>query len=394
MVVTRLALAASVLGGSTMAWAQLAPPPPPTPPAPPPVVTVTHDHAPPSAVPPAPSMTMVTWSVSEARCAAGPVASLRAPNPLPVLGWGSAAADKPVAMTFAIEASGRPLSIARAEKGWSADAGDLMPALAAARFAPGAARSGCSITFTPVRQPLDQVPVELAMAYSVFPTGYQRSEALWDRIRPAGSTCFKPAPQLLNRAFPDFTALPGEQGRPLWSMVAYDIDAGGKPVKVRTVSGSRSAALDAASRKAVEQSRFGKGARQGCLYPYWKIADPLPAPDAPPRENFPAQPAACSALGAWVRRPVLRYPDNYRRRGVEGWAVLSYDVAPWGAIGNVTVLRAEPTSDFGDAGRSVLSMATRPASTAGASGCIERVRYVMGKPGEAPKEDVGPTPLY
>ncbi len=379
------------IAGSVVAGAQGIRPPVQS--SPPPVIQ-THDHAGPnSAAPGAPQSTMTIWRVGAATCGGQPVGMTQAPNPLPALGW-SGVTEAPLRAMFRIDATGRPLAIEREQRRFGQATADLLPALAAARFAAGATRTDCSITFTPDQLPLDQVPADIAMAYTVFPTGARAPEALWRRIRPADTTCFDPTPALLNRAFPDFTAIAGQPGRPLWTMIGYDIDTDGKPVRVRTLEGSRSAALDAASRRAVEQSRFVKGARRGCVYPYWKIADPMPAPETPARETMPAQPEACNALGEWTRAPRLTYPNDYRRRGIEGWAIVSYDVAPWGALGNMKVLMAEPTSDFGDAAKSMFTGLSRKPSETGASGCMERVRYVMGAPGTSPPADEGPLPLY
>jgi hypothetical protein len=55
---------------------------------------------------------------------------------------------------------------------------------------------------------------------------------------------------------------------------------------------------------------------------------------------------------------------------------------------------AEPTSDFGDAARSMFTGLSRTPSKTGASGCMERVRYVMGAPGTSSPADEGPVPLY
>jgi len=346
----------------------------------------------PGMAPIAPQQTMTVWRAGAATCGAEPVPPMRAPNPLPSLSWGTAS-EAPLRFAFRIDERGRPLGVRQLERRYVASAGDVAPALASALFAPGRPREGCTIDFTAERMQLDQVPVGLAMAYTVFPTAGRPPAALWQRIRPADATCYEPTPALLNRAYPDFTAIDGEEGRPLWSMTGYDIDAGGRPVHVRTVDGSRSALLDAAARRAVEQSRFGKGARHGCLYPYWKIADPMAAPEPPSRDSAAAQSEACKALGEWVRAPRLSYPDNYRRRGIEGWAIVAYDVAPWGALGNVRVIASEPTSDFGDAATAMFAGLSRKPSEAGASGCVERVRYVMAKPGTSrPSED--PATLY
>ncbi|RDE05366.1 TonB family protein [Sphingomonas aracearum] len=385
-----------LLGWSSVAFSSLAvaqsTPPPPVPPAPTPVAPAPSPiaAAPSAGPPPAPHIlpryppalpALAIWRAGAVHCGGNPVAAVRAPNPLPAFSWTTQSNSKPVRFTFRVDAGGRPLGIKAAPDALLYEAPDLAPALAASRFAP-AARQDCTVQFDVTRQPIAEAPVELAMAYTVFPTNSVRLPAIWDRVRPEGATCTKTRLQVLNRAFPDFRSLPGEQGRPLWSMVAFDIDRSGKPVNVRTAAGSRSTPLDAASRRAVSQSRFGREARTGCLYPYWKVADPMPAPEMPARDMFPTNSPVCEAVAPGVRPPRLAYPDNYRRRGIEGWAVISYDVAPWGAIGNAKVLAAEPSEDFGRAGISTVQSMQKAASTVGASGCIDRVRFVMHQPGE------------
>ncbi|MEN2786276.1 TonB family protein [Sphingomonas qilianensis] len=114
----------------------------------------------------------------------------------------------------------------------------------------------------------------------------------------------------------------------------------------------------------------------------------IPAPELPSSDKSSVQPDACKALGEWARELRLTYPANYRRRGIEGGAVVSYDVAPWGAVGNLKVVASEPTSDFGEAATAMLAGAARTSSAIGASGCIDRVRHVMGKPrASLPAED-------
>jgi TonB family protein len=73
---------------------------------------------------------------------------------------------------------------------------------------------------------------------------------------------------------------------------------------------------------------------------------------------------------------VLRFPEPYRRRAIEGWAVVTYDVAPWGEINNIQVKASQPSADFGAQAVTVLRSA-RVKPGPGAVGCVERVRFVM-----------------
>jgi outer membrane biosynthesis protein TonB len=75
--------------------------------------------------------------------------------------------------------------------------------------------------------------------------------------------------------------------------------------------------------------------------------------------------------------PTLRFPQGFQERSIEGWAIIGYDIAPWGATGNVRVLAAEPTDMFGEEARSIVTGARQAASQAGRSGCVDIVRFVM-----------------
>ena len=179
-----------------------------TPSSPPVVQMQAYDHAGADGeVPTAPQPTMTIWRAGEAMCGGQPVASVRAAKPLPALSWGGVQ-KTPVRVAFRIDASGRPLGIRRGVRRYGAIA-DVLPALAAAKFTAGAVQSDCVIAFTPDQLPLDQVPADMAMAYTVFPTGPRAPEALWRRIHPADATCFQSAPALLNRAYPDFSMVKG-----------------------------------------------------------------------------------------------------------------------------------------------------------------------------------------
>ena len=72
---------------------------------------------------------------------------------------------------------------------------------------------------------------------------------------------------------------------------------------------------------------------------------------------------------------------------IEGWAVVRYDVAPWGALGNISVLKSEPSEDFGKQAVMMLQNAMLAPSTQGMTGCVDRVRYVLDdKPAPADAE--------
>ena len=320
--------------------------------------------------------TFVALKAISGRCADGPldVSVVEAPM-VDLLRPSGSIANQPVNVRFYIDENGRPLGIIREPAGYGLMA-DLTPSLAASRFAPGAPRTACSIVYEPRRTNIAEADINALIGYSIFAQQRTPKEVL-DRITPVGSDCNKPQPAVLLRAFPDFTKIPATVGRMDWSMVAFDINASGKPVRLTTYGTTGNVALDKAAIKAVTQSRFAKGVRQKCLYPYWRRGGTLAAPDSKELDAYRSEDSNCRQSVEWKYQPALVYPDNFRRRDIEGWAVISFDLAPWGAVGNAKIVAAEPAAEFGEAARQiVLSRSTAP-SKQGFSNCVIKVRYAM-----------------
>ncbi len=310
------------------------------------------------------------------------------------IGWVGSdnAPPKPVTIDFAIDDDGRPHAIKRSSTAFSLFSDDLEPALATARFRPGMPAKQCRIIYDATAASFDSAPVDALIDYSIFP-GFQRlPKAGFDHVKPAGADCFDPAPEVRARIFPDFQAIPQAPGTRSWSMIGFDIDARGRPTNVGVYRTTGNIALDRASLKAVAASRFEPGVRHGCLYPYWRTAPPLPAPPIPadlPREGD----GGCPTPSDWKSKPVLAFPEAYRRRGVEGWAVIQYDVAPWGATGNARVLASEPSDAFGLAALNTVRAATKEASPQGYVNCVTRVRFEIGDPKKAAEPPEPPAPF-
>jgi TonB family protein len=370
----------------------VAPPPPP----PPPVVLVSREpHGYGNGRPP--EQRLLIWRTTGVLCRgaqseepSAPV-FVRAPDPQRTLTW---ATNEPrtVTLDFRIDESGRPLSIARSVPDYVSGSEDIAPALAASRFAPGQAHTGCKVTFSASPMPVAEAPLADVIAYAIFPTAPPIA-AIRERIRPVASTCVYPAPDVLLRAFPAFDSLPDQPGYRSWSVVGYDLDAKGKPRNLKTVAGSGAPALDRASREAVARSRFASGVRTGCRYPYHKNAAILAAPTAPEEDAMRPVDSTCPRDHVWSRPPALNYPASYSRRRIEGWAMIAYDVAPWGQTGNVRVLRSEPTAEFGEAASGMIRGAVFRDGGKGFVGCIDRVLYVMRKPGMTPAPGEEPASL-
>jgi TonB family protein len=363
---------------------------PQVPPAPP---------APPTPRPPA----LVEFEPGPVRCGDSVISATVAPRPLPGVAYANGdGGDSSFTIAFRIDASGRPLSIGdpvimktdTASGTRYVATGDLVPTLAAWRFAPGSARSDCSIDFVARMQTVADAPIAQLRRYMALPRDSNLAfDAARRRIAEAEGECFTDMPAVRMRAYPDFAAIPQPSGTMAYTAVGFDIDKTGRPVKVRTLSSDGNAALDRASVDAVRRSRFVPGARTGCSYPYYRRQNmPMPAPTAPDRLTLTPAGANCDSHADWVNYPKLTYPAAFRRRAIEGWALIGYDVAPWGGTGNVRVLRSEPAAFFGATARGIVERAKRAPSATGATGCVELVSFKMSEDNADAAADAGTPP--
>jgi TonB family protein len=322
---------------------------------------------------------LLAWMPGPVQCDRTTVPAISLQRPLTWLAWpGQREGLASVTYRFRIDASGRPLSITRDGTGYVTGGEDIAPSLAASRFAGGSAHEECAITYTARSTPLALAPIADLMAYTIAPTNGALPPAGWDRITPVDATCRRvPQPQGLTQVFPHFDALPATPGARNWSMVRYDINPAGRPTNVRVVEGTRNAALDTASVRAMKGWRFTRGARSGCLYPFWRSPAPMPAPASPARSVVMPTDNHCPIAATWTQRPPPVYPPAWHRRAIEGWAIVAFDVAPWGDIGNLRVVASEPSAEFGEQALRTIRGARKPASATGHTGCFERVRFVL-----------------
>ena len=317
-----------------------------------------------------PEQQLVSWMPGPVRCDDGAeVRVIEGRRPYNSLWAGHGTQPSPMVLEFAIDPTGRPLSIRRTSPAFLAEV-TAGPALASSRFEAGAVRENCSITYQPMMRPVDEAePVELASYMMTNQKPHLPSEA-YERLH-ASDEC-RPRTQPLMRAYPNFDEIPATRGVRDWTMIGFDVTASGETTNVRHLYGTGNEALAEASVEAVENSRFTKGTlRRNCSYPYWRNAAVLPPPPAPPRSPDRTDP--CKAL-EWDRAPQRNYPTAYSARSIEGWADIAFDVATWGEIGNVRVLRAQPTDDFGEAAKRMIER-SRAQKNAGLTGCETRVYY-------------------
>lgn len=338
----------------------------------PPVINI------PAPVPVAREQSVAMLKPTGARCSDGALDISAAQRPAVQLLWSrNQATEAPIVLSFRIDEDGRVLGLKREPNGYGAFP-DLSPSLAASRFPKATPRNSCSISYSREQTSMADAQTYDLIAYSLRASSRPPKE-LFDRLQPEGSDCYPKRPAVLLQAYPEFDKIPATAGRMDWSMVKFDVDGNGKPMAIGIHATSGNKALDKASTDAIAKSRYAKGAKKGCLYPYWRAAGPVTAPESPEIAAYRGNEGKCPVEVEWKSKPALVYPDNFQRRGVEGWAIVAFDVAPWGATGNVKLVSAEPAAEFGEAALNIVRAATVAGSEQGYSGCFEKVRYVMAK---------------
>jgi TonB family protein len=370
-----MSFAATVAMGSTALAAPLAPPPVVIPPP----IAISPTAA------PAGEWHLVTWHPGSIACAgeADPQA-IDVRRPFNGLRRGAGRLE-PVTLRFDIDARGRAVSIVRQAPQGGSDV-QAGPALAASRFAAGQRRSGCTVTYAPRAVSLTAAPREDLASYVLTRQRPPLPRIGRERLMESDGCAAASGMQPLRMAFPDYSRLTETPGVLNWTVVVFDVDAQGAPQGPRTLSSTGDRALDAAAIEAIAASRFSPGTAQtGCTAPFHLRAGTLPAPPPPESEN---DAGGCKRDG-WAIAPQLDYPRPYHIRSIEGWALLHYDVAPWGEIGSIAVVEAQPSEDFGTAAKLMLSRARAHPGT-GATGCKVRVLYKTsdseGKDLDAPPE--------
>jgi TonB family protein len=285
-------------------------------------------------------------------------------------------------LSFRIDAGGRVLSISepRTEGETRADLGDLAPVLASWRFPSRRARRTCSIRFRIVAVPLERADTETLYRF-VASHGHERPPALplasaaFARLMPQRSNCM-PAPPPLKSPPLDTSRLAQPAGSSVWTVLTYDLDAGGVPVGARVVASSGNERFHRRSLANIRRSSFRSGIRSGCLRYFYNFS-PLPSDEIPARPFALSSGRNCPAerdLLAALPRPLP--PPAFRARPVGGWVALRYDVLEGGAVGNAEVLAAEPAAAFGQEALRLAAGARVPGA-APAAGCVAIVRFPL-----------------
>ncbi|WP_298089851.1 TonB family protein [uncultured Sphingomonas sp.] len=324
---------------------------------------------------------LAAWLPGTVRCDGAVVSPVTMRRPLTRLGWsGPTPQTASLTVSFDVDQAGRPLSIRRVSPDYGAYSEDVLPSLAASRFPAGEPRAKCQITYTQRMTAMADTPVEDLVSYSLYRPDGDLPWSGWNRIFTMNGDCAdRPLPPPLVQVYPDFRKIPATPGSRDWSMVTYDQNARGRTRNVRTLYSTGNTALDAASVKAMRASRHSGGARAGCVYPYWRGPRRLEAPPSPDTMSLRPATSNCDASDdRYVTQPRLIYPDAYGKRSIEGWAIVAFDVAPWGELGNLRVLASQPTEDFGKQALQVLRSARKAPSQTGHVGCVDKIVFRMG----------------
>lgn len=337
---------------------------------------------------------IVTFSVGAATCdgVATDPAHVERPFATSVRRFGSdmAASAPSYVLTFAIDPDGRPVrirSVAPANSGFFVNTADLEPSLAASHFGPGQPHQSCTIRYAATLTPVPGAPERLLYEVASAPVPGAAESEIYDRIRE-GSDCARGPGSARRIDYPDFEGIAQAPGTRSWSFLSYDVDASGRVDHVRVLASSGNASLDRAGAKALSQNRYAPGrALHGCTYHFYRLAgSPVPPPAIPtdaPGDN--GEIPACSIDPKTISTLFggNAYPTAEAARRVEGYAIVGYDTAPWGAIGNVHVLASEPDQAFGQAARNALFSAKVQTSDVGHTGCVRRIRFrvPMERPG-------------
>jgi hypothetical protein len=329
---------------------------------------------------------VVLWTPGPVRCGDALATPRRLEAPQPGVSW-VAPQDRrppsgPVTLRFRIDATGRPLGIARepSDPDGSAiyvDSGDLEPALAVSTFSGGEAQEACRISYAPQLVPLAQASEAQLIEALAGPLRQSIMPTVRRRLSPPGATCMDVQPRPRVIYYPPFDEIRGERGH--IGQLAYrnDIDATGKTTNIQMIYSSAPAAANAAAVQAIARSRFAPRAATGCItFATHTEMQSLDMPEPADSDQYRDKDAQCpSPLGPLLELGTVPFPEAFRRRSVLGWAIVRFDIAPWGAIGNVKALAAEPADGFGKQAEQVVRAAHAQTSATGYSGCVMRVLF-------------------
>ena len=289
--------------------------------------------------------------------------------------------ESPVEFEFNVTQQGRVAGLKRAAPTGpylsGHDEGRLQATLASWRFAP-AARTRCRLSLTTRTTPAEETDRLTLIHLMTTGLAGEARRQVHKRANAPGDCYEGREPRIRVRIYPDWERLPIPAGQRAWVALDYDIDAGGTTKNVRVVASSGNAGVNAAAAEAVSGFRFIGGPRTGCRHYFWPPSPLVLA--APPMDKTgaerPGDDDCPDKLLTFVdERP---YPPAFRERSIEGWAVLRFAVAPWGEIGGIEVVRAEPSEMFGRTASDMLRRAKAANSGRAYKGCAVPISFRMG----------------
>jgi TonB family protein len=326
---------------------------------------------------------------AQVTCDGAPVTPTWREDLAPISLWQAPDAGSEMSLAFTIDDDGRTRDIRTTRPFGGADDDAIQASLAAWRF-PAQAAKDCRLTVRWRTTRLDKAETsDLLRYFAVTRTTGPLRDAVARKLGGPGADCDRRGrpPRLM--AFPDFKAgrRPPSGGR-TWTVVRWNVDEEGRATDVETLGSSGDADLDAEGRRAVGETLLRPGPPlTGCVYNFYRVGETLPAPPIPPERDDPLQKCPDEIGDRFTARPNPDFPESFRQRAVEGWALVRFDIATWGEIGNVEVVEAQPAAVFGEqARRLVQSSRATPAFDAGVR-CVVPVRYRL--PADATQDETG-----
>ena len=264
---------------------------------------------------------------------------------------------------------------------------DLAPSLAVSQFAASSPRADCSITYTASIMPVRSAPMQSLYEIVSRPRPGVVPTEVSDRVKPIGAQCTGGPGQYRQLNLPAYEKFKQPTGTFAWIFLSYDVRADGKVVRVMRLGSSGNRMLDEAGTRALQRNRYAPGpGYRGCTYYFYRAGEGEGnTPQLPP-----GTPADTGELDACRIDPKTMqsllggsaYPEPFALRKVEGLAVVSYDTAPWGEIGNVRVIASEPAEAFGEAAKRSFFNAKVRENDVGHRGCVRRIRFKLPPAGK------------
>ena len=280
---------------------------------------------------------------------------------------------------FSVDADGRVADLKRIGQipnyGPEDEAGAI---IASWRFAPGQAAKGCKIDLAPTHRPIEEATP--ATLFEMLANDVRNpAPALRKALASAGDCTRAPYRRPNVVVYADLRPFDNKTVDPAWVGLHYDIDADGAVKNVRIMGQHGERAFADAAASAVAEGRFFPGApRTGCYVAFKAMPKATEAIKRPPGDSFERPTDGCKVTREALNIPENKYfPPAYAKRRVAGWAIVRFDVAPWGQVGAVEVLAAQPAGAFGDAARSLVQSARPSPPPTGYRGCIVPVIYAI-----------------